>query len=207
MRLLRVGTGETVSIRGVISLAFRNSVSFCNPASNPTRVSCFAALGWNGAPEAMFCCGELMFFVGNCHCWVRLTTLSWLVPRLWDCASANGIAQMARSESSMSALRRRCALTEGLICFFNVVSSCACSGCARLSASENSYDFSGLCFHHRDRRGHGEKKRGHRLTQIVTDNLVNFSARICVNPRQAPIGEGCCAICGQSISASFVVRG
>jgi hypothetical protein len=28
------------------------------------------------------------------------------------------IAQMATSESRMSALRRRCALTEGLICFF-----------------------------------------------------------------------------------------
>src|SRR5438876_230636 len=34
------------------------------------------------------------------------------------CASANDVAQMARSESRMSALRRRCALTEGLICFF-----------------------------------------------------------------------------------------
>src|SRR6266481_3188642 len=109
MRLLRVGgAGETVSIRGVISLAARNSVSFCNPASNPTRVSCVAALGWSGARAGMFCCGELMFFA-----------------RLWDCASANGMAQMARSESSMSALRRKCALMEGLICFFTVVSSCA----------------------------------------------------------------------------------
>jgi len=34
------------------------------------------------------------------------------------CASANGIAQLARSESRMSVLQRRCALMEGLICFF-----------------------------------------------------------------------------------------
>src|SRR5882724_11991117 len=66
----------------------------------------------------MFRCGELMFFVGNCDWSVRLATLRLLIPRPWDCASANGIAQMARSESRTSALRRRCALMEGLICFF-----------------------------------------------------------------------------------------
>ena len=34
------------------------------------------------------------------------------------CASANGITQMARSRSRKNALRRRCALMEGLFCFF-----------------------------------------------------------------------------------------
>ena len=115
MKLLRVGgADETVSIRGVTSFAFGNSITPCNPA----RVSCVAALGWSVARETMFCCGELMFFVGNCDWSVRLATLRLLIPRPWDCASANGIAQMARSESRMSALRRRCALMEGLICFF-----------------------------------------------------------------------------------------
>src|SRR6266480_2444163 len=37
---------------------------------------------------------------------------------VFRCASANGIAQMARSESRINALRRRCALLEGLICLF-----------------------------------------------------------------------------------------
>jgi hypothetical protein len=39
------------------------------------------------------------------------------------CASANGIAQMATSESRMSALQRRCALIECLVCFFIALSS------------------------------------------------------------------------------------
>src|SRR5438034_651655 len=34
------------------------------------------------------------------------------------CASANGITQMAGSRSRKNALRRRCALMEGLFCFF-----------------------------------------------------------------------------------------
>src|SRR5437762_4985481 len=59
-----------------------------------------------------------MVFVGSCDWSVRLATLRLVASRLRDCASANGIAQMARSKSRMSALRRRCALTEGLICFF-----------------------------------------------------------------------------------------
>jgi hypothetical protein len=37
---------------------------------------------------------------------------------LFRCANANGIAQTARSESRISALRRRCALMVGFICFF-----------------------------------------------------------------------------------------
>src|SRR5438094_9355829 len=50
-----------------------------------------------------------------------LATLCLVVPRLRDCASANGMAQMARSRSRMSALQRRCALIEEF-CFFIVLS-------------------------------------------------------------------------------------
>src|SRR5881397_614198 len=45
-------------------------------------------------------------------------TLRFAVPRLRDCASANGIALTATSASRINALRRICALIEGLICFF-----------------------------------------------------------------------------------------
>jgi len=122
MKVLRVGgADETVSIRGVTSFAFGNSMSFCNPSCNPTRVSCVAALGWSVAGETVFCCGELMLFVGNCGWWLRSATLRLDIPRLGDCASTNGMAQTARSESRIGALLRRCALMERLICFFIVV--------------------------------------------------------------------------------------
>jgi len=115
MKLLRVRCAdETVSIGAVASFAFGNSITPCNP----TRVSCVAALGCNDAGEMMFCSGELLFFVGSCDWSTGFATLGSIFPRLRDCASANGIAQIARSESRISALRRRCALMEGLICFF-----------------------------------------------------------------------------------------
>jgi hypothetical protein len=47
-----------------------------------------------------------------------LATLCLLVPRLRDCASVNGIAQTASSESRINALRSRCALMDGLACLF-----------------------------------------------------------------------------------------
>src|SRR5438093_4967393 len=50
---------------------------------------------------------------GFCNC-----ALCLLVPRLRDCASANGIAQAERSASRINGDRRICALIEGLICFF-----------------------------------------------------------------------------------------
>src|ERR1700720_3994545 len=47
-------------------------------------------------------------------------------------------------------------------------------------------------------------------SQINTDchrfDSVNSSSRICLNPRQAAVGEGCCAICEQLISASSAVK-
>ena len=56
MKLLRVGgADERVSIGGVISLAFRNSMSSCNPA----RVSCVAALGCNEAGEMVLCLRQI----------------------------------------------------------------------------------------------------------------------------------------------------
>jgi hypothetical protein len=54
-------------------------------------------------------------------CDVLAATLRFVVPRLRDCASANGIALTATSESRINALRRICALIEGLICFFIVL--------------------------------------------------------------------------------------
>src|SRR5881296_1532682 len=48
-------------------------------------------------------------------------TLRFAVPRLRDCARANGIALTATSASRINALRRICALIEGLICFFIVL--------------------------------------------------------------------------------------
>src|SRR6266487_6832135 len=48
----------------------------------------------------------------------RLATLCLVVPRLRDCASVNGIAHTARSESRISALQSRCALMECFFCFF-----------------------------------------------------------------------------------------
>src|SRR2546430_14235494 len=50
-----------------------------------------------------------------------LATLCFAVPRLRDCASANGIAQTANSVRRISALQRRCALIEEF-CFFIVLS-------------------------------------------------------------------------------------
>src|SRR6266513_1440819 len=41
-----------------------------------------------------------------------------LLPPMRDCASANGITHTAKSGSRINALRRRCALMVGLICFF-----------------------------------------------------------------------------------------
>src|SRR5262249_34779351 len=40
------------------SLAFRNSMSFCNSAWNPARVSWVAALGRNKAEERLLCSGK-----------------------------------------------------------------------------------------------------------------------------------------------------
>src|SRR6266567_2715194 len=60
MKPLRVGRAdERVSPGGVISLAFRNSMMFCNPSCNPARVSCVATLGCNEAGELMFASGKL----------------------------------------------------------------------------------------------------------------------------------------------------
>src|SRR5207249_11673507 len=53
-----------------------------------------------------------------------LATLRLVVFR---CASENGIAHMATSESRINALRRICALMVGLICFFMLVWCCPCS--------------------------------------------------------------------------------
>src|SRR5207302_837638 len=60
-----------------------------------------------------FCGGYIL--AAGIGCVAGLLTLGFAV---FCCASANGIAQTARSESRMSALQRRCALMEGLICFF-----------------------------------------------------------------------------------------
>src|SRR5439155_7247358 len=48
---------------------------------------------------------------------LEMSVAAGAVPRLRD-ASANGITQMARSESRINAPRRRCALTDWLVCFF-----------------------------------------------------------------------------------------
>src|SRR5436190_8552713 len=71
--------------------------------------------GWSEtAPSARLATCGLYMFAGA----FGLATLCLRVPRLRDCASANGIAQTARSESRVSALQRRCALIECLVCFF-----------------------------------------------------------------------------------------
>src|SRR6266496_6585953 len=57
MKLLRVGgADETVSIRGVISFGFGNSITPCDAA----RVSCVAAVGCNETGELVLCSGELL---------------------------------------------------------------------------------------------------------------------------------------------------
>jgi len=116
MKLLRVGGAhETVSIGGVNLFAFGNSIT----ARNPVRVSCVAALGWSVARETMFCCGELDVLCGELRLVGAIGHASIVIPRPWDCASANGIAQMARSESRIKALRRRCALNGRINLFFH----------------------------------------------------------------------------------------
>jgi hypothetical protein len=51
------------------------------------------------------------------------------------CASANGIAQTATSESRINALLRICALIDGLICFFMVLSLGFCENSLSQSAA------------------------------------------------------------------------
>src|SRR5216117_545560 len=88
--------------------------------------------GWSEtAPSARLATCGLYMFAGA----FVLAALCFVVPRLRDCASANGIAQTARSESKMSALQRRCALIEEF-CFFIVLS---------LESWENSRKHSGAC--------------------------------------------------------------
>ena len=58
---------------------------------------------------------------GDVTLWTPFAALVMLSFAAFRCASANGVAQIATSESRMSAFRRRCALIEGLFCFFSVV--------------------------------------------------------------------------------------
>ena len=62
--------------------------------------------------------GVLRMLVARLDETVGLAMLCLVVPRLRDCASATGIAHTPISESRISALQRRCALMEELICFF-----------------------------------------------------------------------------------------
>src|SRR5690348_13924257 len=102
MKLLRVGGAhETVSIGRVISLAFRNSMSFCNPSSNPARVSCVAALGCNEGREIVLCSGKLL--------------------AEGSAASANATPPKTISPTMEKPSRCMIVLVEGLICFFTVV--------------------------------------------------------------------------------------
>src|SRR6058998_1315951 len=55
----------------------------------------------------------LMVWNAGCAFWDCVFCLT-----LFRCASANGSAQTATSESRINALQSRCALIEGLICFF-----------------------------------------------------------------------------------------
>src|SRR5438552_3205357 len=80
--------------------------------------------GWSEtAPSARLATCGLYMFAGAFVLAAGVATPCLLVPRLRDCASANGIAQTARSESRISALQRRCALIECFVCFFICVLS------------------------------------------------------------------------------------
>src|ERR1051326_8653694 len=97
MKLLRVGGDEkTVSLEGVISMAFRSWVS----SSKPARVSCVAGMVCNKAGEPEFCPGKLVFTANAAS------------------PSATHPKPTKRRTGNASALRRRCALMGGSICFF-----------------------------------------------------------------------------------------
>src|SRR5437762_14210775 len=78
----------------------------------------FGNRGCAGTVPSIDCipCGMFMMAVA-----FGLATLCFAVPRLRDCASANGIAQTANSVRRISALQRRCVLIEEF-CFFIVLS-------------------------------------------------------------------------------------
>src|SRR5206468_10362858 len=67
------------------------------PAPPPTGMPVYVLMVWNA----------------GCAFWDCVFCLT-----LFRCASANGIAHTATSESRINALQSRCALIEGLICFF-----------------------------------------------------------------------------------------
>src|ERR1041384_7515632 len=97
MKLLRVGGAEkTVSLEDVISMAFRSSVS----SSKPARVSCVAGVVCNKAGELAFLPGRLVFMANAAS------------------PSATHPKPTKRKIGNASALRRRCALMGGSICFF-----------------------------------------------------------------------------------------
>src|SRR6476646_986666 len=58
-------------------------------------------------------CAEIDLVKGGRFVTAGAFVLATLCLAVFRCASANGIAQTARSESRMSALQRRCALMEG----------------------------------------------------------------------------------------------
>src|SRR5947207_6683867 len=146
MKLLRVGgVDETVSTGGVISLAFGNSMSSCNPACNRTRLSCVAALGRNEAGEMMSRSGAAAS-AGS----PSATTPKTIRP------IKRKPGRCMISQRKASVLQRRCALMEELICFFTVVpsrllgifgkQSVACTGARIVGAARFYQQTRGMIF-------------------------------------------------------------